>query len=92
MDKNKHPNDLVLYRKRRALPQKKVASLLGHRDSSMLSRYENGRSLPPLPTALRLEIIYRAPVAFLYYKLYKELREQVRQEEAIPAEVQPTLF
>ena len=30
-------------------------------DTSMISHYERGQSLPPLLTALRLEIIYRVP-------------------------------
>lgn len=92
MTQNKYPNELVLYRKRRALSQKRVASFLRQRDTSMLSRYENGRSLPPLPTALRLEIIYRVPVAYLYPKVYKELREEIRQQEAAPASTQEALF
>ncbi len=83
MEKNKYQNELVLYRRRLNLSQKQVAALLGHRDTSMLSRYENGRSLPPLLTALRLEIIYRAPVAFLYLQLYTGLREEVRKQEAL---------
>ncbi len=81
MDQNKYQNELVVYRRRWGLSQKRVASLLGHRDTSMLSRYENGRSLPPLDTALRLEIIYRAPVAYLYYKLYASLRGHIRSKE-----------
>ena len=92
MDKNKHPNELILYRKRLALSQKRVAAMLGHSDTSMLSRYESGRSLPPLLTALRLEIIYRTPVAYLYPKVYKEMREQIRQQEEAPSGVQATLL
>jgi transcriptional regulator with XRE-family HTH domain len=74
-------NHLVLYRKRQKLSQKAVAILLGRRDSTMLSRYENGKSLPPLSTALRLEIIYRVPVAFLFPKMYENLRVQIRSKE-----------
>ena len=47
----------------------------------MLSRYENGRSFPPLLTALRLEIVYRVPVAFLYPDLYMAMREEIRNQE-----------
>ena len=47
----------------------------------MLSRYEHGRSLPPLLTALKLEIIYRLPVAFLYAAIYRQLKERIRDEE-----------
>ena len=61
--------------------QKHVARLLEHPDPSMLSRYETGHSLPPLATVLRLEIIYRVPVAFLYPKIYEELRSKIRKME-----------
>jgi transcriptional regulator with XRE-family HTH domain len=47
----------------------------------MISRYERGKSLPPLSTALRLEIIYRVPVAFLFPDLYDQLRHLIRGEE-----------
>jgi len=75
------PNQLLLYRRRMQFSQKYVARLLDYPDTSMLSRYESGRSVPPLQTALRLEIIYRVPVAFLYPKLYEELRLAVRRRE-----------
>ncbi len=47
----------------------------------MLSRYEAGSSSPPLMTALRLEIIYRVPLAFLYGPIFDALREQIRKQE-----------
>ena len=47
----------------------------------MISRYEQGRSLPPLLTALKLEILYRLPVAYLYSELYRGLKDQVRSGE-----------
>lgn len=78
---NQHPNHLVLYRRRMKFPQKHVSRLLGHKDTTMLSRYEHGRSLPPLPTALKLEIIYRVPVAFLFPALYEALRNPIRSQE-----------
>lgn len=74
-------NKLLLYRKRLGLSQKHVARLLGHSDTSMLSRYENARGLPTLTGALRLEIIYRAPAAFLFEGLYERLRLDIRTEE-----------
>jgi transcriptional regulator with XRE-family HTH domain len=61
--------------------QKYVAQLLGHRDASMVSHYEHGRSYPPLPVALSLEIILRVPVAFLFPQLYDETRLRIRQAE-----------
>ena len=61
--------------------QKQVARLLGHQDTSMVSHYEHGRALPPLPMALGLEIIYRVPVAFLFPGIYGELKGRIRQRE-----------
>ena len=73
--------------------QKHVARLLGHKDTAMLSRYEKGSSLPPLLTALRLEIIYRVPVAFIYGAPYDAMRELIRkQEEKLAAPTQAVLF
>lgn len=81
MHQNQHPNQLVVYRRRMRFSQKQVARLLGHQDTSMVSRYERGRSVPPLVTALRLEIIYRIPVGFLFPALYNDLRTQIRKQE-----------
>jgi len=91
MNLNKNqPNNLILYRKRMGFTQKYVARLLGHRDTSMVSHYERGRSLPPLMVALGLEIVYRAPVAFLFPALYDELKRQIRsKEESVAANQQP---
>jgi transcriptional regulator with XRE-family HTH domain len=61
--------------------QKRVARLLGHRDTTMVSHYEHGRSFPPLPVALSLEIILRVPVAFLFPGLYDETKLRIRQAE-----------
>ena len=74
-------NRLLIYRKRLGFSQKQVAHLLGQADTSMISRYERGVSVPTLTGALQLEIIYRTPVAFLFRELYEELREEIRKEE-----------
>ncbi len=59
----------------------------------MVSHYEHGRALPPLTTALSLELIYRVPVAFLFPDLYEGLRTQIRaQEEALRGAGQQALF
>jgi transcriptional regulator with XRE-family HTH domain len=61
--------------------QKQVARLLGQRDASMISHYEHGRTMPPLVSALGLEIIYRTPVAFLFPNVYDDLKIRIRREE-----------
>ena len=65
------------------LTQEQVARLLGQADTTMISHYEHGRVLPPLPTALRLEIIYRVPVAFLFPAMYADLKQSIRHQEEI---------
>jgi transcriptional regulator with XRE-family HTH domain len=92
-NKYKHQNRLLLYRRRMGFSQKHVATLLGHKDTAMVCRYETGSSLPPLLTALKLEIIYRVPVAFIYGGIYDAMREKIRkQEETLAAPTQAVLF
>jgi DNA-binding XRE family transcriptional regulator len=92
MNPNKQKqNNLVLYRRRMGFTQKRVAHLLGHRHTSMVSRYERGRSDPPLPVALGLEIILRTPVAFLFPDLHNEIRQRVRQAEEAELAKQQTI-
>ena len=83
MDQNKpkNNNNLVLYRRRMGFSQKTVATLLGHKDATLLCMYEQGRILPPLLAALGLGIILRVPVEFLFPRLYDELKVQIRQQE-----------
>lgn len=89
---NQKQNNLVLYRKRMGFTQKHVARLLGHRDTSMVSHYEHGRSYPPLPVALSIEIILRVPVAFLFPGLYGEMKSRIRRTEEELAGGQRPLF
>ena len=86
-------NDLALYRRKRGFSQKLVAHLIGHKTHSALSLYEHGRALPPLTTALKLEIVLRTPVAFLFPNLYDNLKQGIRSEEDRMADIgQQALF
>jgi DNA-binding XRE family transcriptional regulator len=78
---HKIKNRITLYRRRMKFSQRRVAMLLGHRDSSTLCAYEYGRALPPLLVALRLGIILRIPVEFLFPELYESLKTQIRAQE-----------
>lgn len=79
--KNKTNRDLQLARKRRALGQKQVAHLLGHRTVDQISRYESGSQLPSLKIALKLEIILGVPMRFLFKDLYSQLRSEVSEKQ-----------
>lgn len=94
MEAHKHnQNCLAVYRRRMGFTQKQVAQLLGHRGVSMISHYEHGRSLPPLPIALSLEIILRIPVAFLFPGIYDDIKRRIRQqEEGLAGAGQKSLF
>ena len=74
-------NRLAAFRRKIGYSQRHVAKLLGHKSHAALSLYEHGRVQPTLITALRLEIILRTPVAFLFPELYEGLRLQVRSQE-----------
>jgi transcriptional regulator with XRE-family HTH domain len=78
---NGQTNSVKLYRKRMSFSQKRVAVLLGHRDSSLLCLFESGRKFPTLGDALRLGIVLRVPVEFLFPKLYDGLRLEIRAKE-----------
>ena len=70
-------NFILNMRRNRGLAQKQLAVLLGHRHTSMLSKYEHGKSLPPLQTALLLEIALGVRLPELYPNLYNTLTRQV---------------
>jgi DNA-binding XRE family transcriptional regulator len=79
--KTKHANGLVHYRRRMGLTQEHVAQLLGHKSRNALSCLELGNSLPTLHTALKLSIVYRVPVEFLYHETYVAFRDEIRKRE-----------
>lgn len=72
-----HLNKLWITRKKAGLGQKSVARLLGHRCTSPISDYENGKLLPNLRAALKLSIIYNTPLSDLYAPLFEELTREV---------------
>ena len=74
-------NHLWIYRKRMGYTQKQVAHLLGHKSASHLSGYEHGKRLPSLETALKLEIVLRVPIAYLYQDLCRKLKRKIHQKE-----------
>jgi transcriptional regulator with XRE-family HTH domain len=70
----KYPNHLYRLRRLRGFSQKHIAHLLGHRSVRMVSRYETGVALPPLKTALLLEIALGAHVSDIYPATFRDLK------------------
>ena len=79
----KIPNSLRLYRRKNGLSQKDIARLLGHKSSTAVSSYEQGTKSPHLLNLLKLEIINRVPVAYLYWDCYRTLRQEIRRKEEL---------
>ncbi len=80
-NRERRVNNLVLYRERMGLTQRHVAGLLGETNTTLISKLEQGTRLPSLLVILKLAIIYRAPVDFLFAQLYEELRSEIREKE-----------
>ena len=67
-------NYIFNMRRNRRLLQKQLAVLLGHRYTFMVSKYEHGVSLPPLESAILLEIALGVRLPELYPELYQRLQ------------------
>src|ERR1051326_6043238 len=80
-NKHKHQNTIDLYRQRMGFSATQVARLMGHSDASTFSDYERGNRLPSLKNALRLGIILRVPLEFLFGRLYEQLHAEIRTKE-----------
>ena len=80
-------NHLAHYRKRMKFTQLQVLSILGWKNKKGLCRIESGNVIPTLTTALKLAIIYRVPVEFLFQNLHRQTLEQMRAREQALAPV-----
>ncbi len=73
-DRYKHiPNALKKYRQERGLTQLQVAKLMGFKDKTWISHWENGGALPNLISALRLSKIYAVPIENLFPNLLEAI-------------------
>src|ERR1700682_3702001 len=86
----KLPHYLRIERRRAGLSQTDIAALLGIRTASKISRYERGRRLPPLKTALAYEAILGKPIAELFGGTFGSIRGEVaRRARAFEASASP---
>jgi transcriptional regulator with XRE-family HTH domain len=75
----KLPHYLRIERRRAGLSQTDIAVLLGVRTASKISRYERGRRLPPLKTALAYEAILGKPIAELFAGTFAPIEGEVQR-------------
>src|SRR5688572_18587437 len=86
-------NFIYALRRNRGLLQKQLAALVGHRFTHMVSQYECGRSLPPLQTALLLEIALGAKLSEIYVDLHADLAAQLlARADKMPHKVKRQVF
>ena len=74
-------NSLRVHRKARGLKQKDVASILGLKTASMISRWENGFCLPKPENMFKLAVLYRTMADSLFIDLRRALQKQIQTAE-----------
>ena len=75
------PNRLRRCRRSRGLSQKEVAEILGLKDASMISRWENGQGMPSMLNAFKLALVYRIWTDTLYTDLLASLKGEIQKRE-----------
>lgn len=79
---NRNPgNYLRIHRTDSGLNQGELGTVLGC-DGGAISRYEWSRSLPSLPVALGLEVLFNVPIAELFTGLSEAVRNRIEQQLA----------
>jgi len=79
----RYSNRLHHYRKLNHLKQRHVAHLLGIRNHSLISRWENGSGLPDLQNALKLSKIYSVQLDELFGDLKETLSLNQANDEIV---------
>ena len=70
-------NEIRTYRLRRGFSQRDVAKILGYRNQSPISHWENGSKVPNLENFLKLSAALKVPPELLYRDLLRKVREEV---------------
>lgn len=76
-------NCLRKYRKARGLKQKEIAQILGMRNPSVISRWEQGVCLPNLKNAFKLAVLYRTMTDALFLEMREILKEELLKREGM---------
>lgn len=76
---NKVPNYIRTHRRRWGLTQRELASLLGVKSGTQVSRCERLQRKPTLQSAVAYEVIFGEPVRALFPRVFSEVEEGVMQ-------------
>ena len=69
------PNGLKVIRQSKGYTQQQVARLLGYKNASLLSSWENEYSMPSATNLIRLSIIYNKATRELYPEYYQRVAQ-----------------
>jgi transcriptional regulator with XRE-family HTH domain len=72
---------LAEIRKSKQISLQQIASLLGHSNTSQISRFERGLRVPDLKSALKLAQIYDMPIRVMLDEYYFSCRREIEQEK-----------
>lgn len=81
MEHSRIPNSLKRYRRLAGLTQKEVASILGLKKTSCISRWEKGLSFPSIKHVFQLSLLYKTQPDNLYDELWSRLNEEIKRLE-----------
>ena len=81
MENCRFPNRLKKYRRLFCFSQKQVASILGLKDTSPLSRWEKGVSLPSIVQLFQLSRIYKTMPSEMYFDLWQTISKEIAVRE-----------
>jgi len=74
-----YPNRLCYLRRRHGFSQKQMATLIGLRDRTMISKYEHGYVLPSFPVASKFEIALDAGGPDIFPRHFQHWRQEVER-------------
>lgn len=77
------PNQIRQIRSLRGFSRKAMARLLGQRGTYRLCLWENGKRLPSLQSALKLQITLQTSLSKLFPRLYLEMEKEIAGRKTV---------
>jgi transcriptional regulator with XRE-family HTH domain len=74
-------NHLAEIRQSKQLDKKEVSFLLGHKNTTQISQFEQGLRVPDLKTVLKLAQIYNMPIRVMLDEYYSSCRREIEREK-----------
>jgi transcriptional regulator with XRE-family HTH domain len=82
MEQGRIPNRLKKYRRLAGFSQCEAAELLDLKNTSCISRWEKGKSVPSLRYIFKLSLLYRTHPVHLYPDIWQQLKKELQEKES----------